>query len=219
MQTAYSKIYDYWNKNPCSGGNANFPFKLFKGFRVLEIGCGGGVDAERFVNAGAIYTGIDLTDKAVYLTRQRIGNKGTVQVMNAEYIDFPDNYFDLVYSFGVIHHSVNPNIVFKEIYRVLKPRGLIRVMLYNKPSVRYVLDIMFIRKILWLLRYPKYKYIRTLIPIPTKEQWISINTDTIGCPQTRVYTKKEALSFFYKYSNLKTFTSEFGWFRHIWGNK
>lgn len=215
MPTTYSEIYQYWSKNPCQGGDDDFPFYYFKNKKVLEIGCGAGVDAVRFTNADALYTGIDLTDIAVSLTKKKIKNKGIVITMNAESLDFPDDYFDLIYSHGVIHHTITPQKVIEEIYRVLKPHGLFCLMIYNKLSCRYLLDIMFFRKILWILRFKKYAEIRKQIPHPTTEQWISINSDTLGCPQTKVYTKKAALTLVNKFNNPITFTKNFGWFRKI----
>jgi ubiquinone/menaquinone biosynthesis C-methylase UbiE len=213
MPTKYLKVENYWTANPCTGGNPNLPY-LFKGFSVLEIGCGGGADAVKFVESGASYTGIDLTEKAVSITKARIGEKGRVYQMNAESIDFPDNHFDMVYSWGVIHHALDQKKVYDEIYRVLKPRGTLYIMLYNKPSVRYNLDIMFLRQIAkWF--HPRLRPYRNF----AKKDWISANTDTLGCPRADVYTKKEALSFLYKYSRIKTFTTNWGWFRILCGQK
>lgn len=215
----YSEIYEYWNKNLCDGGEPNFPFRMFKGKKVLEIGCGSGNDALKFVLNGAKYIGIDLTDKAVTATKKKIKNQGLVYKMNAEFIDYPDNHFDLVYSFGVIHHSINPDNILREAYRVIKPRGYLCIMLYNKLSLRYILDIMFLRKILWHLRYHRYKEIRKKIPHPTKDQWISINTDNLGCPMSRAYRKQEAIDLLYKFRNIRTFTSRWGWFRTLISRK
>lgn len=218
----YSLIENYWNSNPCAGGNEQFPFSLFKGKKVLEIGCGLGIDASNFVYHGANYTGIDLTDNAVSITQMKLNcqqNKARILKMNAELLDFPDDYFDLVYSFGVIHHTVNPVNVINEIYRVLKPNGIICIMLYNKPSWRYNFDIMFFRKLLWLFHYHRYDGIRTVMPNPNKEQWISMNTDTLGCPLARVYTKKEATALLNKFRKGFTFTIKKGWFRILTGWK
>ena len=215
----YSEIYDYWSNNLCDGGNADFTFGLFKNKRVLEIGCGAGNDAQRFIEAEANYTGIDLTNKAVEYTRNKIGLKDKVLKMNAEYLDFSDEYFDLVYSWGVIHHIITPQNAIDEIYRVLKKEGFIYIMLYNKFSFRYLVEICILRKILWWCRYYKFSEIRKIIPHPTKEQWISINTDNIGCPLSRVYTKKEAMDLFSHFRFIITFIRNKGWFRIIWGQK
>ena len=208
MLTNYFLISKYWEANPCSGGNPDFPFWFWKGKRVLEIGCGTGIDTERFIKAKALYTGIDLIAKPPHILK-----------MNAEFLDFPEDTFDLVYSFGVVHHTINPEQVISEAYRVLKPNGHIFLMLYNKFSMRYLLDIMFLRKILWWLRHPKFDKIRKQIPHPTKEQWISINTDTLGCPLARVYTKKSAQRLLDKFIITNTWTENKGWFRMIIGRK
>lgn len=219
MQIEYLPIKQFWENNPCAGGNKYFPFPLYHNKKVLEIGCGHGVDAKRFVKAKAKYTGIDLTDIAVELTRTKIGRKSCVFRMNAENIDFPDNHFDLVYSWGVIHHALSPEKILEEAYRVLKPNGRIYVMVYGKPSWRYNIDIMILRKILWHLHYYKYKEIRKDIPRPTKDEWISMNTDNIGCPLSRVYTKDEAIKLLYKFNKIKTLTNNRGWFRILTGVK
>lgn len=219
MLMKYSEIYDYWSKNLCNGGNPNFPFRFFKDEKVLEIGCGNGNDALRFVEAGAFYTGIDLINEAVISTKVRIGLRGYVFKMNAEFMDLPDDYFDLVYSFGVIHHTINPINVMNEAYRVLKPSGHLCIMLYNKFSLRYILDIMFLRKLLWLFHYPKYNEIRKKISHPTREQWVSINTDNLGCPLSKVYSLKETMKLLDKFKITKTWTENNGWFRILIGIK
>jgi 2-polyprenyl-3-methyl-5-hydroxy-6-metoxy-1,4-benzoquinol methylase len=219
MLTKYSKIFDYWTENPCISENKYFPFSYCRDLKVLEIGCGGGLDAEKLVDRGVLYTGIDLTEQAVRLTKMRIKNKGKVLVMNAEFLDFPDDYFDMVYSFGVIHHTINPANVMNEAYRVLKPNGMIYIMLYNKFSIRYLLDIMFLRKILWWLHHPKYNEIRKDIPSPNKKQWVAMNTDTLGCPIANVYSKKESYTLMNRFHNIHTCTTNFGWFRMLYGLK
>ena len=218
MPMKYSKIYEYWNNNPCDGGQPGFPFAFFKGAKVLEIGCGTGIDALRFVLRGASYTGIDLTPKAVLTTRLRIGPYGQAKVMNAEFLDFPDNYFDLVYSWGVIHHAVTPKNIINEAYRVLKPKGFISIMLYGAPSFRYF-EIMVLRRILWHLHYYKYNELRRQTPRPTKEQWLSWNTDNIGCPLSRVYTKADAAALLDKFDIKENQARNKGWFRILVGRK
>ncbi len=214
----YPEIYKYWHNNPCAGGQPDFPFFLFMGRKVLEIGCGTGVDAQRFVMAKAHYTGIDLTHKAILSTKAKIGSHGRLEVMNAESMDFPDNYFDLIYSWGVIHHAINPKNVINEAYRVLKPGGLINTMLYGKPSFRYF-EIMVLRRLLWHLRYYKYRELRQQTPRPTKEQWLSWNTDNIGCPLSRVYTKADAIALLSKFNIAGSWSRNKGWFRILVGRK
>jgi ubiquinone/menaquinone biosynthesis C-methylase UbiE len=218
----FLKGYKYWTENPCSSRNVNYPFWYYQGKKVLEIGCGTGQDALIFAQNKALYTGIDLTSEAVDRTKFLLMLNdvyGRVEQMKAEELNFPDEYFDHVYSFGVIHHTVEPFAVTDEMFRVLKPEGTFYCMLYNKPSVRYNLDIMCLRRILWLLRYYKFKEVRKDYPRPTKEEWVSINTDTLGCPLSRVYNKKQAHRLFYRFRDVKSFTRRFGWFREVIGRK
>ena len=85
-------------------------FARWRGKRVLEVGCGIGTAAVKFVRHGADYTGVDLSHASLDLTRQRFevyGLQGRLVVCNAEQLsDHVENkHYDLVYSFGVIHHS------------------------------------------------------------------------------------------------------------------
>ena len=114
------------------------------GKKVLEIGCGMGSHASLFAKAGANYTGIDITNKAVETTNKRlelfsINQKAKAIQVDAENMPFESNTFDFVWSWGVIHHSSNTEKIVSEIYRVLKPEGEVKVMIYNKNSTRYYL--------------------------------------------------------------------------------
>ena len=103
-------------------------FDQYDGKDVLEIGCG---------------MGIDLTEKAIQNTRSHFshrGMKGTFLTMNTEKLDFPDNSFDLVYSFGVLHHTQDTQKAINEVNRVLKPGGKAIIMLYHK-GFRYYFKI------------------------------------------------------------------------------
>ena len=113
-------------------------FDTVAGRQVLEIGVGLGADHERFVRAGAKLKGVDLTERAVDFTRRRLalyGLDADVDVANAEALPFADNSFDIVYSWGVLHHSPNTKQAFREVLRVLRPGGEARLMIYNKYSV------------------------------------------------------------------------------------
>ena len=112
-------------------------FESTAGKRVLKIGVGMGADFLRWVRAGAIATGVDLTDRAVELTNARLASEGLhgdVQVADAETLPFPDGSFDIVYSWGVLHHTPNPAQALAEAQRVLAPGGELRIMLYHRRS-------------------------------------------------------------------------------------
>jgi SAM-dependent methyltransferase len=116
------------------------PFARFeegRGRRLLEVGVGAGTDFVSWVRHGAIATGIDLTDQGVELTRERLALEGLtadVRVADAERLPFANDSFDMVYSWGVLHHSPDTPRAVREVHRVLAPGGLARVMIYHYPS-------------------------------------------------------------------------------------
>jgi SAM-dependent methyltransferase len=197
---------------------------------VLEVGCSIATDGLEFAKNGAHYTGIDLTPSAIEMARERFqlfSVPGRFEVANAEErIPFPDGTFDHVYSFGVIHHSPVPERIVREIHRVLKPGGTVTVMLYNRNSINYYIEIMFLRKIFrWCLlpkfmpgllatitRFDRWKlegHREMLKKKISKEQWISINTDGPFCPLARVYNRREAGALFSAFQDVKQEVWEF----------
>ena len=117
--------------------HSTFRFERFGGRRVLEIGVGLGTDHLQFARAGADMTGIDLTPRCVELTRRRLSQEGVssdLQLMDAERLTFADDSFDVVYSFGVLHHTASADRAFAEVRRVLRPGGVFLGGLYNRHS-------------------------------------------------------------------------------------
>jgi ubiquinone/menaquinone biosynthesis C-methylase UbiE len=91
-----------------------------------------------FAEAGADLNGVDLTDRAIKYTHDRLeifGLKSRLEVADAENLPFPQNNFDLVYSWGVIHHSPDTQKAATEIHRVLKKGGIAKIMIYHKYSL------------------------------------------------------------------------------------
>jgi SAM-dependent methyltransferase len=120
-------------------------FERAKNKKVLEIGVGLGADHQQFAQSGAILWGIDLTQRAIEHTRKRIalfGLRSHLQVMDAEQLTFEDDFFDMVYSWGVLMVTPDTPRAISEVYRVLKPGGIAKVMIYHKYS--------FVGYMLWL---------------------------------------------------------------------
>jgi SAM-dependent methyltransferase len=123
-------------------------FNRWRGKRVLEIGCGIGTDAINFVRAGAIYTGLELSRESLEVTKKRFAvydlQPEALLEGNAEELDKifpvmtdPAEQFDLIYSFGVIHHTPNPRHVIEQIaeLNLLKQEtGELRIMVYAARS-------------------------------------------------------------------------------------
>lgn len=112
-------------------------FASARGLEVLEVGVGAGTDFVQWARAGARATGVDLTPAAVALTRRRLeqeGLPGHVVQADAEALPFAEASFDIVYSYGVLHHTPDVRAAIAEVHRVLKPGGVARLMLYGLPS-------------------------------------------------------------------------------------
>ncbi|MBE0582953.1 MAG: class I SAM-dependent methyltransferase, partial [Desulfofustis sp.] len=115
------------------------------GSRLIEVGCGMGMDLAQLALAGFEVTGVDLAKTHVALAKayfQGKGLAGDIRHGNAERLDFEDETFDCAYSFGVLHHSPNPQIGINEIHRVLKPGGRSSIMLYHRNSLNNLVHIL-----------------------------------------------------------------------------
>ncbi len=202
-------------------------FEKAKGLRVLEIGCGLGTDGARFARAGAVYTGVDLTEAAVSLARRRFeleGLPGEFRVADAEALEFADGSFDLVYSHGVLHHTPDARAAVREVHRVLAPTGRAVVMLYHRHSYNYRVNIRLLRRLgARLLRTEagvRLAHRLTGEPVESlrehaarlKEdasqylsagEFLSRNTDGAGNPLTRVYSRREARELFKDFARVE----------------
>jgi ubiquinone/menaquinone biosynthesis C-methylase UbiE len=97
------------------------------GLKVLDIGCGVGLDMIILSGTRNQVWGIDIVEDRVQDARrnaERTGkrNQVTVKVMDAQDLQFPDNYFDLIFANSFLMW-VNKEAVLRECFRVLKPGG------------------------------------------------------------------------------------------------
>jgi len=97
-------------------------FEKWRGKKVLAIGCGIGTDTINFARHGAQVTTVDLSDKSMALARQRaevFGLSDRIRFCpgNAEELAsfVPVEPYDLIYSFGVIHHTPHPDAVLEQL--------------------------------------------------------------------------------------------------------
>jgi len=153
--------------------------------KVLEVGLGAGTDLVQWARAGAATFGRDLTQASVDLVQERLAVEGLhadVAVGDAEALEFPNDFFDIYYSWGVLHHTPDTEGAISEALRVLKPGGKLRIMLYHSPSVAAYL--------VWLLYGP------------LRLRWISPRracADHIESAGTKVYSRSEAERLVAKY--------------------
>jgi ubiquinone/menaquinone biosynthesis C-methylase UbiE len=166
-------------------------FARWRGKRVLEIGCGLGTDTVNFARAGAQVTAIDLSDQSAALARQRLevyglGDRVTIHVGNAEELPgiVPPQTFDLVYSFGVIHHSPNPRRIVEHLRQYMVAESELRLMVYARVSY----------KLFWIMKE------EGMWDMGRVDELIARNSEAqTGCPVTYTYSAdsiKELLAGF-----------------------
>ena len=115
-------------------------FDSLDGKEVLEVGCGSGIAAQMLAEAGANLTAVDLTPWAVATTRSRLdafGLAAEVREADGEALPFADDSFDVVFSWGVIHHSSDMDRALRELVRVCRAGGELVLMVYNRRSLFY----------------------------------------------------------------------------------
>jgi SAM-dependent methyltransferase len=165
MSATIDQVKDFWNARPCNVRHSDKPlgtreyfdevekkkftaephiptfceFDRWHGKRVLEIGSGIGTMAINFARAGADYTGVELSEESLALTRQRFevyDYPGRFFQGNAEeLINFvPIQKYDLVFTWGVIHHSPNPGAILQQAQHYMKSGTTLKVMVYAANS-------------------------------------------------------------------------------------
>lgn len=168
-------------------------FEKWKGKRVLEIGCGIGTEAINFARNGAILTVIELSNESLNLTKKRFevyGLQANFILGNAENLDkliSETKKFDLIWSFGVIHHSPHPKVILEKCKKFLKDTGELRMMVYSKIS--YKLFYIMRETGIW-----DFSYLDKLISTYSEAQ--------TGCPITYSYTLEGAKKLFSDYTIL-----------------
>jgi ubiquinone/menaquinone biosynthesis C-methylase UbiE len=156
-----------------------------------------GTDLLQFARAGADVTGIDLTPASIELTRKRFslyGIQAQLHVADAEDLPFPDATFDVVYSFGVLHHTPNTQKTLDEVLRVLKPGGEMIVMLYHKNSLHVFAGVPLAGLARWVKRTAQRESVST--------EWIRIY-DGKENPLGKAYSKSEVRRLTRQFKNIR----------------
>lgn len=124
-----------------------------EGKRVLDLGCGIGIDAEKFVEGGAMLVGVDFALKPLRIASARLKNhgvQGNWHLVRADLraLPFKSGAFDYVYSDGVLHHILGYETAIQEAHRCLKNGGRGTALLYHKWSLMTVLTVL-VRQVPW----------------------------------------------------------------------
>jgi len=174
-------------------------FEGFAGGELLEVGCGMGSDLVQFARGGSHVTGLDYTPRSVEITRRRFdvyGLAGRFLVGDAENLPFEDASFDVVYSNGVLHHTPDTQRAIDEVYRVLRPGGTAKIMLYHRSSLYY-----------WFVIILRFGLLGGELARSTPEEIMSRYveySETGALPLVRAYTRAEVDRMFGRFGERRT---------------
>lgn len=174
-------------------------FDRYAGACLLEVGCGMGTDLLQFARGGAKCTGVDLTPRSVEISRSRFelyGVPGSFCLSDAERLPFGDQSFDVYYSNGVLHHTPETAKAVDEAYRVLKPGGTAKVMLYHRNSWGYWVDLVGKQGIY------RGELFRGVSTAELMSKYVEYN-ESGGRPLVKVYSRSEARQMFSMFGSLK----------------
>ena len=157
-------------------------FHRWQGKRILEVGCGIGTDTINFARSGAYVTAVDVSEKSLEIARKRaavygLGNIDFIQA-NAEELTsaLESANFDLVYSFGVVHHTPEPQRALRQMTSLLRPGGCLKIMVYHRHSWK-VMNV--------LVTYGRGAFWKL-------DEIIARHSEAQeGCPVTYTYTKTQ----------------------------
>jgi ubiquinone/menaquinone biosynthesis C-methylase UbiE len=165
-------------------------FEEGRGKDVLEIGVGLGADHREWArHTPRRLCGVDLTERAIEMTKQRFASMGLQSELctaDAEQLPFEDSSFDVVYSYGVLHHTPDTQSAVNEVWRVLRPGGKARIMIYHSPSI--------VGGLLWA----RYGLLRARPFMSLAD----VYSDYLESPGTKAYSVEDARKLFRRFKHL-----------------
>lgn len=154
---------------------ADYPH--WRGKKILEVGCGIGSDTWMFANAGAHVTALDVSEESVNLAVKHCAHwpsTVTVGIADVERIQdyLPAQDFDLIYSFGVLHHTPHPHVALWKLRAYTNLDTELRIMVYNRWS---------------------WKAIKITRGRPWRNDLVARQSEAqSGCPITFAYSRRSA---------------------------
>jgi len=113
------------------------PRSWFLGKKILDAGCGSGRFTWAMASMGATVTAVDQSEAGIQRTKEACKDFSERVEVHQHDLTKPFNLFDkfdMVWSFGVLHHTGDTYGAFNNIAQLVKPGGILFMMLYGEPS-------------------------------------------------------------------------------------
>ena len=165
------------------------------GERILDVGCGTGRTIEKLISSGAEITGIDLSEEMLGIAKKKFPRISFINANIEDPLPFPDGSFHKIISSLTFQFIADIREPLGELYRVLKPRGMLVVtdflagapldwslIEYNrekkfKGSVGSVSTFRTLVEYVELLTHPGFEIVG-LVPLRIRENCKEVLTET-----------------------------------------
>lgn len=233
----FDAIYERWQRNGTS--RLSDFLSACENRKVLEVGCGIAIDGRYLSEHGVDYQAVDLSFESLRLAdahfcQNNLGRRFTNA--DATQLPFRDGTFDFVYSIGVLHHVPDTEAACREVSRVLRPGGQLRIMLYGRRSYHYYLVVGIVYPLIWiLLHIPLGKQLahrgpqklRDMFDICkqsglSKKRLLDISTDTSSAgennfnPHSSFYSPREVKELFKGFEDFDVWKTDLRYFPLPW---
>jgi SAM-dependent methyltransferase len=113
------------------------------GDQVLDFGCGNGRLLEIIGRKEIDYSGVDVSQKLIDLAQAKYPDRAAKfsKIPGQGSLPFTDDFFNTIFSIAVFHHLPGQDVraeVVRELYRILKPEGMVIVTVWNLWQRKYL---------------------------------------------------------------------------------
>ena len=179
--------------NSLYAGPQHCPANVWKGAQILDAGCGIGRNTHWAMLEGAAGgVAFDIDDRSLAAARKNLNSYPTINVRNQSIYDIPEeNYFDIAFSIGVIHHLAEPEAALRQLTRAVKPGGYVLIWVYGRENMNWLTRYFDPIRRLLLSRLP-LRLVYHLSLYPTAALWLALR---MGMSHLEYYRLLRGFSF------------------------
>jgi 2-polyprenyl-6-hydroxyphenyl methylase/3-demethylubiquinone-9 3-methyltransferase len=144
-----------------------------KNFKILDVGCGGGILCEPLARLGMSVTGIDTNKKAINIAREHAKKKNLkINYHNVDITEVRANNFDLITCMEVLEHVEDVNCIISRAKKILKKDGFFIGSTINRTFISYILAIFFAESVLKVVPKGTHEWNKLIKPNQLKKTFL-----------------------------------------------